>query len=126
MNEDEYTDTPVTKDEEGQPQDTFWWKLLNLQPATWRGLVTAVFVFLAALGIKVVPEIPDATFLIILAILPIAQGLWTKRAVTPNAKVAVRVPDPVNQPAEIEAGPATVPADVPAQDILVAATEKGE
>jgi hypothetical protein len=107
------------------PKDTIWWRLVNLQPATWRGVVTAVVVLLAALGIKVAPGIPDAAFLVILALLPILQGLWTKSAVTPNAKVAVAVPDPINAPAEVTAGEAVVPDETPAEDILAAATEKG-
>jgi hypothetical protein len=106
------------------PKDTVLWRLVNLQPATWRGVVTAAFVLIAAFGIKVAPEIPDAAFLVILAVLPVIQGLWTKSAVTPNAKVAVRVPDPVNAPDEIEAGPA-VPVDVSHESIIDAANKEG-
>ena len=109
------------------PQDTVWWRLINLQPAAWRGIVMAVFVFLAAVGIKVAPQIPDAAFLVILALLPVIQAVWTKTAVTPNAKVLVRVPDPVNQPLEIEAGQAVVPiTDMEkSADILQAAETRG-
>lgn len=108
------------------PRDTVWWRLMNLQPAVWRGIVTAVFVFLAAVGIKVAPEIPDAAFLVVLALLPIVQGIWTRSAVTPNAKVAVSVPDPINAPAEVAAGEAVVPASTPTAEILEAAETKGD
>lgn len=101
-----------------EPKDTIWWRIVNLQPATWRGIVTAVFVLLAAVGIKVVPEVPDAVFLVILAVLPVIQAAWTKKAVTPNAKVAVRVPDPINRPGKIEAGPAVVDIEVSHTDEL--------
>lgn len=101
------------------PRDNPLWRLVNLQPATWRGIVTAVFMLLAAIGIKVAPEIPDAAFLVVLALLPVIQGLWTKSAVTPNAKVAVEVPDPINAPNEVVAGQARVLADD--QDVIDAA-----
>lgn len=108
-----------------QPKNTIVWRLVNLQPSVWRGVVTAVFVTLAAVGIKVAPEIPDVAFLIVLALLPIAQGLWTKSAVTPNAKVAVSVPDPINAPDEVSAGQAVVPMGTPAAEIVEAAKIKG-
>lgn len=104
-----------------QPPDTFWWRLVNLQPATWRGIVVAIFAFLAAVGIKVAPEIPDAAFLLVIALLPIAQGLWTKKAVTPNAKVAVYVPEPTRAPELVQPGEAVVPEYVRANVIEDAA-----
>lgn len=102
-------------------RDNALWRLVNLQPATWRGIVVAVFVFLAAVGIKVDPGIPDAAFLVVLALLPVAQGLWTKGAVTPNARVAVSVPDPIRSPQVIEAGEAVVSQGVSAGSIEDAA-----
>lgn len=102
------------------PKDTIWWRLVNLQPATWRGIVVAAFALAAALGIKFAPEVPDAAFLVVLAALPLIQGLWTKKAVTPNAKVAIRVPDPIKHPNQIEAGPASV---VVSRDRLIEAAE---
>lgn len=109
-----------------EPKDTVWWKLVNLQPATWRGIVTAVVVLLAAAGVKVAPEVPDAVFLVVVSLLPIAQGLWTRSAVTPNAKVAVSVPDPVNEPGVVAAGQAVVPDNTPANEILEAAGQEGQ
>lgn len=93
------------------PKDSFFWKLFNLQPAVWRGLVTAVFALLAAIGIKVAADVPDVVFLVVLALLPILQGVWTKGAVTPNAKVVVKVDDPIDAPNDISAGEAVVPID---------------
>lgn len=107
------------------PRDSVVWRIFNLQPAAWRGVVTAVFVVLAAVGIKVSSEIPDAVFLAVLAILPIAQAIWTKGAVTPNAKVVVVQPDPVSRPQQVQAGEAVVPSIVSDERILDAARSEG-
>lgn len=112
------------------PRDSFWWKLVNLQPATWRGIVTAVVALAVAVGFKVAPEVPDAVFLVILAVLPVIQGVWTRKGVTPNAKVAVVVPDPINAPNTVEAGEAQVVVGHPGSEqsaaVLAAASDKGE
>jgi hypothetical protein len=107
------------------PKDSIWWRLINLQPATWRGLVVAVIGFLAALGFIVKPEIPEAFLGVVAILLPIVQALWTKSAVTPNAKVAIRIDDPISKPAEITAGEAQVSTAVRPLEIIEAATEKG-
>lgn len=105
-------------------EPSIWWRLVNLQPATWRGIVMAAFALAAALGLKFAPEIPDAAFLVVLAALPVIQGLWTKKAVTPNAKVVIRMPDPIKEPDLITAGPA-VPVDVSHNRIIAAANLEG-
>ncbi len=108
-----------------QPKDSVLWKLVNLEPAVWRGIVVAVLAVLAAVGIKVAPGVPDLAFLVVLAVLPVFQGLWTKSAVTPNAKVAVVVPDPVEAPSIVRAGEAVVPVRTPRDTIVEAATSRG-
>jgi hypothetical protein len=102
-----YDGTPATPTDE--TKDGIVWRIVNLNPSIWRGVVAAVFVFLAALGIKVAPDIPDAAWLVVAAVIPLLQAISTRKAVTPNAKVVVRMPDPVNEPTKIEAGEAVVP-----------------
>jgi hypothetical protein len=104
-------------------KDTILWRLVNLNPAVYRGLVVAVFSVLAAVGIKVSPEIPDVSLVVLLAVLPLLQAGWTKGAVTPNAKVAVVVPDPINEPNKVRAGQAEVNA--PDAEVIKAAQLKG-
>lgn len=105
------------------PKDTMWWRLVNLQPAVWRGLIISVIAVAAAFGIKTREDLPDLLMLVVLGALPILQGLWTKGAVTPNAKVAVIVPDPVGAPNKVRAGEAEVNA--PNEDVIEAARVKG-
>ena len=108
----------------GEPKYGFLWRLVNLQPAVWRGLVVAALAVAGALGLDVAVDLPDNIMLVIIGIIPVIQALWTKGAVTPNAKVVVVEPDPVNAPGEIAAGPAT-PIDASHQDVIAAAYSTG-
>lgn len=101
------------------PQNGFWWRLMNLDPALWRGLIIAAFALAATVGVTISPNVPDQIIALIWALSAIIQALWTKQAVTPNSKVAVSVPDPVNNPNVVEAGEATTTA--PDHQILEAA-----
>lgn len=105
------------------PRDNIWWRLANLNPAVLRGLIVSVIAVLAAYGIKVSPDASDSLILLVLALGPVVQALWTRGAVTPNAKVAVSVPDPVGAPNEVEAGEAIVVAS--AETVLDAAMRTG-
>lgn len=107
------------------PDDTLWWRIINLQPATWRGLVIAIVAFLGALGVTISDDIPDSFLLLVAAVLPLIQALWTKGAVTPNAKVAIRIDDPVSGTDEIEAGPAQVSSSLDPTEILFKASKEG-
>lgn len=106
-----------------EPQDTFWWRLTHLDPAVYKGLVVAVIGLLAALGIVIAPGIPDQVIGLVVAVMAIVQGIWTRRDVTPNAKVVAYLPDPF-EPHAIEAGNAATTASDRA--ILEAAKSSGD
>lgn len=89
-------------------KDGFWYRLVHLDPALFRGLVMAVVALLASVGIAVTPALPDALIAVVAIVFAIVQALWTKPAVTPNEKVVVYVPDPVKKPDELAPGEATV------------------
>lgn len=104
-----------------EPKDTFWWRLVNLNPVIWRGIISAIIGILIALGVKFSPDLPDRILVALPFVLALLQGVWSRASVTANAKVAVVVPDPINAPKEIEAGEAVVPYNVSAAEILDAA-----
>lgn len=91
-------------------EDSVWWRLIYLNPALWRGLVVSVVALLASAGVIIAPAVPDATISVIVIVAAIVQAVWTRRGVTPNGKVVVYVPDPVNRPDEVSAGAATTGA----------------
>lgn len=92
------------------PEDSFWYRLTKLEPAVWRGLIVAVVTLLASFGVLISPAIPDALVGLIAVVVPLVQALWTRASVTANARVAVLVPDPVNDPSKVEAGEAVTTA----------------
>lgn len=90
---------------EGIPDNPgFWWKLVNLNPALWRALIVATIALLTGVGIAVNGSLEDSIFLFVTAAAAVAQGVWTKRAVTANQKVVVYKPDPVDSPHELAPG----------------------
>jgi len=105
------------------PNNSFWYRLVNLDPALFRGLVVAVVALLATLGVTIAPGVPDQVIAIVWLLSAIIQALWTRGGVTPNAKVAVSVPDPINEPEKVEAGGAVTTA--PNHEIIAAATTQG-
>lgn len=107
-----------------QPNDTLWWRLVNLNPALLRGLIMAVVLLLSSVGILISPEVPNSLIGFIATVLAIVQALWTKGSVTPNAKVAVSVPDPINAPGVVEAGDAVTTAN--GAQIITAARASGK
>lgn len=88
----------------------FWYRLVQLDPALFRGLVMAVVLLLASVGVIISPDIPEQVIGFLAVLLAIVQALWTKPAVTPNDKVVVLVPDPVKAPGEVAPGNATTSA----------------
>lgn len=102
------------------PNDNFWYRLTKLDPAVFRGLIVAIVALLASVGVAISPGVPDALIGFIWAVSALVQAAWTRQAVTANAKVAVVVPDPVNNPQIIEAGEAI--ATAPPAAIVEAAT----
>ena len=106
-----------------EPQDTFWWRLTHLEPAVYKGLVVAIVGLLAALGVAVAPAVPDGVIGVIIAAMALAQSVWTRRGVTPNAKVVAYLPDP-NNSSNIMAGEAVTTASD--NRILSAAKSAGD
>lgn len=104
--------------------DTFWWRLVHLNPALIRGIVMAAVLLAASLGILISPGLPDTLIGFIATALAIVQALWTRSAVTANARVAVSVPDPINFPNVVAAGDATTSATP--KDIIDAARASGD
>jgi hypothetical protein len=100
----------------------FLWRLIYLEPALWRALIVTAFTLLLSLGVAVSPDIPNSVIGFILASAPVAQALWTRGAVTPNAKVAVKVPDP-EKPDEVTPGDAVTTATP--RSIVAAAQASG-
>jgi len=113
----------LSKGRTQMPNDNFWYRLINLDPALFRGLVVAVVALLATLGVTIAPGVPDQVIAIVWLLSAIIQALWTRGGVTPNAKVAVSVPDPINEPEKVEAGGAVTTA--PNHEIIAAATTQG-
>jgi hypothetical protein len=106
-----------------EPQDTFWWRLVHLDPAVYRGLVVAVVGLLATLGVAVTPGLPDSLVIVIIMSMAVIQGLWTRSGVTPNAKVVSYLPDPF-KPSAISPGDATTTASD--SKVLTAARASGD
>lgn len=102
----------------------FWYRLVHLNPALFRAFIVALFALLASLGIVVNASIPDSLITVVLAVAALIQALWTKAGVTPNDKVLVYVPDPVEMPNTVAPGPATTGASD--QKILAAAASEGQ
>ena len=98
------------------------WRLVHLNPALWRGIILTGVAVLTSAGVFISPDIPNATIAFIFAALPMIQAVWTRGAVTPNAKVVVAMPDPT-QPDEIVAGDAVTTAT--SRDIIEAAHAAG-
>jgi hypothetical protein len=100
------------------------YRFTHLQPSVYRGIVTAIFGVLASLGIVVSDDIPDQIIVLVLAILPLVQALWTKGAVTPNDKVVAYVEDPYEGRHSIEPGPAVPAASLSQTRVLGAVYNK--
>lgn len=105
-------------------ENSFWWKLTHLEPAIVRGFIVAVVGLLSAFGVLISPEIPDQLIVFIGAITAMIQALWTRAAVTPNAKVVVYTEDPTD--ATVYAGEASTNASDNAVLAAARTTYEGE
>lgn len=74
------------------PRSTsIWYKIINLEPALWKGLIVAVVATLLSVGIKVSPDFSDNLIGLVVAVAAIYQALWTRESVVPEAKVVAYV-----------------------------------
>lgn len=73
----------------GNQSPSLWYRFVTLNPALVRGLIMAVFAFIASIGIIVSDSVPDNLIGLVLALSAIIQALWTRQAVVPEAKVVV-------------------------------------
>lgn len=105
-----------------EDKNSFWWRLVHLDPAIYRALIMAIIWVLASFGVAVSDKIPNSVIVLVGAVFALVQALWTKGAVTPNAKVVSYLPDPA-KPREIEAGDAVTTASD--SNILEAARADG-
>lgn len=103
-----------------EQQDSFWYRLVTLDPVVFRTAIVGIVTLLADLGVVISPSLPDAIVGLITTVGAIVTAVWARNGVTPNAKVAVIVPDPVNNPHIVEAGEAI--ATAPNKEIIEAAT----
>lgn len=104
--------------------NSFWWKLVHLEPTLLRGMISGLIGLLGAIGILVAPGLPDTILGFWVPIMALIQVIITRPVVTANARVAVLVPDPINAPNVVEAGEAVT--NSPAAGILTAARMAGK
>lgn len=87
--------------------DTFWWRLVNLNPVLFRTAIVSVVSLLTMSGVLIAPGIPDALTAAVAALAAFVAAIWARDGVTPNGKVVVYQPDPVGSPASVLPGEAT-------------------
>jgi len=100
-----------------------WWRLVHLEPVLFRSAVVAVGWLAFSVGILASPDVPDAALGALTTIAAVIQVVWVRPGVTPNAKVVVEAPDPIDRPALVVAGEAVTDASDAA--ILHAAAVSG-
>lgn len=83
---------------------------MHLEPTLVRGVLTGLFGLAGALGILLVPGLPDAILGAWVPSMAVVQILVTRPAVTANARVVVLAPDPVEHPRLVVAGEAVTRA----------------
>lgn len=102
-----------------QPRDTWWWKLVHLEPVVWKTLILTVVAVLGSVGILVSDDLANNLVLLLTTLLGIVQIVWTRPSVTANAKVVVEAPDPAGDPYTVAPGEAVTKA--PSDEIVRAA-----
>lgn len=110
-------------EDSNEPRDTIWWRLVHLDPALLRAFIVAAFLLAGGLGLSFATDLPDTLITFISAFLMLVQGLWTRGAVTANARVAVLVPDPIDAPDVVAPGEAVTTAS--SADVTYAARHSG-
>jgi len=102
-------------------RDTFWWRLVHLEPTVLRGVVTGLVGLAGALGILGWDGLPDQILGVWVPLMALVQLLWTRPGVTANARVVVQAPEPIRQPTIVTAGEAETKAT--RDDIIGAARD---
>jgi len=102
-------------------QDSWWWRLVHLEPALLRTLVVAVATLLGTFGLLISSDKIDAIIGFATVALIVLGGVSTRSAVTANARVVVEAPDPIGDPNTVVAGEAVTKAST--SDILDAARD---
>lgn len=113
----------MAKHSTSDPQDTFLWRLIHLNPSLYKGLIVALIALLAIVGVHIAPGLPDALDALVVAVSAITQAVWVKTSVTPNAQVVVAVENPHQGGDVVVPGEATTTASNAA--ILRAASTAG-
>jgi len=100
--------------EHTKPGETWWQRILTLEPAVLRGFLLSLAAMLALVtGHTVIDD--DAITVVLDAfagLTALVSAFWTRGAVVPVAKVVSYLPDPGAQPSDLRPGPAVVPEDV--------------
>lgn len=91
-------------------KDTLWWRLIHLEPALVRGVLTGAVGLAGALGILGLDWLPDKILGLWVPLVALVQVLITRPAVTANARVVVAAPDPIGSPTTVVAGEAVTKA----------------
>lgn len=92
---------------EGVPDDAgFMWRLVHLEPVMLKGVLTTLMLLLGSFGLVIGDEKQAAVVGFALAAVSMLQAVWTRRSVTPNAKVVVFKPDPLAEPEAVAPGSA--------------------
>lgn len=88
-------------------RNTFWWRLVHLDPVLFRSAIVAVITLLAMFGILVSNALPDALTAVVTTLGALIAAVWSRDGVAPMDKVVLYQPDPVSNPNQTVAGPAT-------------------
>lgn len=89
----------------------FWWKIVHLEPAVYKGIIVSVVGILATFGLIISDQNSGAAYTAIAAVVALIQAVWTRNSVTANSKVLAYKPNPVDEPTVVTAGQA-VSSDV--------------
>ena len=94
-----------------------------LDPAVFRGLIVAVIALLGYFGLEIAANLPDQIMAIYGFLSTIIAAFVIRPSVTANARVAVYVPDPIDNPDVVAPGEAVTNA--PPKEIIAAAESSG-
>jgi uncharacterized membrane protein YqjE len=85
-----------------------WGRLVHLDPVLLAALVTVVTGVAALFGVELTDGKAHLIAVVVLAVVVLGAQLWARRKTLARRKVLAYLPDPVDRPRAIAAGPATV------------------